>query len=114
MPLRCGPAPARGAGAASSPRAAAAGLTSGGVADQHGADLADGPSGVQPLGADVHTVLNAVAAEYAERVGQPFQSLFGGRIPAVGQKAPGLEQTTGTDRKSTRLNSSHVAISYAV
>src|SRR5690625_6479517 len=35
-------------------------------------------------------------------------------LPAGGQGAVGIESRVDEDRKSTRLNSSHVAISYAV
>src|SRR5690625_7059631 len=38
----------------------------------------------------------------------------GGGVLAIGRRGAGADQGDRTDRKSTRLNSSHVAISYAV
>src|SRR5690554_7573128 len=49
---------------------------------------------------------------YADRVGTPGTSLTFFEIPAVGKTYRGTNAIT--DRKSTRLNSSHVRISYAV
>src|SRR5690348_16511105 len=43
-----------------------------------------------------------------------FRSIFGTRRPRVGLLSNGEEETKGKDRKSTRLNSSHPSISYAV
>src|SRR2546421_7072336 len=37
-----------------------------------------------------------------------------GQHPAVARKCHGVDRTLGLDRKSTRLNSSHDQISYAV
>ena len=40
----------------------------GALLHQHGANLANGPSGVQTLGANAHAIHDAPAAEHAERV----------------------------------------------
>src|SRR5215510_16107294 len=46
----------------------------------------------------------------------PYTTLFRSRArpPGFRQHRPRYERAAGRDRKSTRLNSSHVAISYAV
>src|SRR5207244_12634689 len=49
---------------------------------------------------------------------QPLQEFDRGQLPATGQRdrgaSGGLRRDTWLDRKSTRLNSSHQIISYAV
>src|SRR5215204_6597085 len=46
----------------------------------------------------------------------PYTTLFrsGGPLPTMPARWPGLDLWAATDRKSTRLNSSHTVISYAV
>src|SRR5215510_15377953 len=44
----------------------------------------------------------------------PYTTLFRSRPPCRSRPAPGWTGCAWRDRKSTRLNSSHVAISYAV
>src|SRR5699024_11450295 len=43
-----------------------------------------------------------------------YPSLFFKKLCACGSVQPNNKKTNSTDRKSTRLNSSHVSISYAV
>ena len=42
---------------------------------------------VQALGTHIHTILDAVTAEYAERVVQASQALVGCSITAIGEEA---------------------------
>src|SRR5256885_9963805 len=58
----------------------------------------------------------------ADHLGDPARSLLGlafrgvdpAQIAAPVELGEGIEERTGPDRKSTRLNSSHLVISYAV
>src|SRR5437870_11178561 len=58
----------------------------------------------------------AMAAEMTEHVGYEKHDVAGKNSgnSRNGNSAKTIKGTFGTDRKSTRLNSSHVAISYAV
>jgi hypothetical protein len=47
---------------------------------------------IQAFWAHLHTVHNAVATENTERIIKVSQTLFGGRIAAIRQKAVGLQQ----------------------
>ena len=60
--------------------------------------MADRPCGVQALGADIHTILDTVAAEYAEGVVQLCQALFCSRVATVREEAIGLKQAGRTDK----------------
>src|SRR5690606_5107110 len=75
-------------------------------------DGADGLGGVQPLRAGPRAVHDGVAAVELERILEVVQARAGVLVAGVDDPAVGLEQDR--DRKSTRLNSSHVKISYAV
>src|SRR5699024_12709457 len=48
--------------------------------------------------------------QHAHQGNRPHQR----RLPGTGKTRSGSRRRTGLDRKSTRLNSSHVSISYAV
>ena len=61
-----------------------------GARHQHIANVANGPGGIQTLGADIDAVLYTVTTEYAEGVIQPGQAFLSGRIARVGEKAVGL------------------------
>src|SRR5690606_41592785 len=75
---------------------------------------------VVDAGADAGVGAGAVQGDLAQRVGMPVvealeavERVEHDRHPAIGLDAFG-QGTAGRDRKSTRLNSSHVKISYAV
>src|SRR5439155_19760263 len=65
---------------------------------------------------------DSVADHHHERVGERLSDRAirnledhdGGSLPAESREAGAGQAFAGRDRKSTRLNSSHVAISYAV
>src|SRR6266498_1525478 len=83
-------------------------------------DLAEArPSGLDPLlqpGRDQeHALERAGAVAGQEPVGRPFRhhAAFGEDDDLVAVALGGQEVMGGEDRKSTRLNSSHVRISYA-
>ena len=65
---------------------------SGSTRQQHVPDMPDSPRRVETLGADIHTILDAVTAEHAERVVQLGQALVGGSVPGIRQEAVGLQQ----------------------
>ena len=58
---------------------------------QHRANMPDRFGGVQPLRTYIHTILNAMATEDAERIIQLGQPPLCCRIAAVRQKAVGLQ-----------------------
>src|SRR5699024_11257454 len=79
-----------------------------GRGDQHGAPLPQGVGGVG--GVPVHV---DVRPEVLQHLHHRFRALSGGGVRLEGA-VPVQAPCDGGDRKSTRLNSSHVSISYAV
>src|SRR5690625_5531034 len=71
------------------------------------------PALVEVVGAQEDEVLALAAAAEAESE-HPLARAIVSRAQADGVQAPAGTDISSTDRKSTRLNSSHVAISYAV
>jgi len=59
--------------------------------------VADGPGGVEVLGAGLHAVHDGVAAEEPVGAVQGVEALLLGLVPAVGEEAPGGEQRLGAE-----------------
>ena len=60
--------------------------------------MADGARRVQPFRTYTDAVHDAVAAEYAESIAQPFQTAVGFGIAAVDQEAIRRQQTSRADK----------------
>src|SRR3990167_717378 len=67
------------------------------ASNHHLLDLADGPRRDQSLGANVHTVQDVAATKQSKPVVEVVQSLRGGRVAAVDEKAVGLQQAGRAD-----------------
>src|SRR3712207_7332444 len=67
-------------------------------------------------GTDILVCVGPVSGGHscAPEPGPDFHNSRGGTRGPAGQECPGSGRTSQTDRKSTRLNSSHPNISYAV
>ena len=59
--------------------------------------MTDRPCRVEPLGANIDTVLDTVTAEYAERVVQVGQALIGCSIATVREETVSLQQARGAN-----------------
>ena len=57
---------------------------------QHRSNVPNRLGGIQAFWTDIHTVLNAMTTENAERIIQLSQSSFCRRVSTVSQKAVGL------------------------
>src|SRR3989442_8158071 len=57
---------------------------------------------------------DAADSVFAGKCNCPFHGVPGVQIARTGSSVPSFDGTEEPDRKSTRLNSSHVRISYAV
>src|SRR5690606_40176275 len=92
----------------------ATGQVQGQFAEVHGTRLIRGP---HPTHIGGHVGNHKVHRLLADRLQQSLEHLVLGEIPLneghVGDRVH-LQDVGGEDRKSTRLNSSHVKISYAV
>ena len=65
---------------------------------QHRLNVADGTRRVQPLRTHTDAVHNAVTAEYAESIAQPFEAIAGFGIAAVDQEAIRGQQASRADK----------------
>src|SRR5690606_41679492 len=74
--------------------------------------LADQPDASPDAQAFSRAVLRAM--ENPEQVTARLFSIRSGPLLGLAEAAEGVAKLSGEDRKSTRLNSSHVKISYAV
>src|SRR5258708_11110747 len=61
-----------------------------------------------------HTILDQTASEDIKSIDQPIEAIYGYRDMFVIRGEPVVIFGEDVDRKSTRLNSSHQIISYAV
>src|SRR5438309_3568751 len=82
--------------------------------DTRGHGASDAPEGeytLDMMAYDVHGLLQGLGVERCHWVGLSMGGMIG---QTFALKFPGKFQREGLDRKSTRLNSSHSSISYAV
>src|SRR5688500_19864696 len=74
----------------------------------------DRMAGTTTLPADQHSELLDALSHVALAADRPRVEFLLSTLEAVRSRGPGYEVAFNIDRKSTRLNSSHLVISYAV